>query len=107
MCLSVYSECDWLQCVLPSVVGLRLPFPLLVVLPVLSLSCLVWLLESVPTAVEDGLLRLCELENSVFPVLPSMPIEGSCCSYSEKMTAAETKTDRVPRSHLLDSEIVE
>ena len=39
------------------------------------------------------------------PVLPSRPIEGSC--YSEKTTAAETKTDRVPRSHFLDSEIVQ
>ena len=52
------------------------------------------------------LRRLCEAENSVFPVLPSRPIKGSCCSYSEKTTATETKTDRVPRSHLLDSEIV-
>ena len=41
-----------------SVVGLRLPFSLFVIVPVLSLSCPGWLLEGVPTAVEDGLLRL-------------------------------------------------
>ena len=39
------------------------------------------------------------------PVLPSRPIEGSCCNYSEKTTAAKTKTDRVQRSHLLDSKL--
>ena len=33
-------------------------------------------------------------------------IEGSCCSYSKKTTAAETKTDRTSRSHLLDSEVI-
>ena len=41
----------------PSVVGLRFPFPLLVIV------------ESVPAAVEDGLLRLCDAENSVLPPL--------------------------------------
>ena len=43
-------------------------------------------------------LRCCQLR--------CQSIEGSCCSYSEKTTAAETKTDRTPRPHLLDSEII-
>ena len=46
-----------------------LPFPLFVIVPVLSLSCPGWLLESVPAAVEDGLLRLCEAENFVLSPL--------------------------------------
>ena len=49
----------------PSVVGLCLPFLLFLIIPVLSLSCAGWLRDSVPAAVEDGLLRLCEAENSV------------------------------------------
>ena len=40
------------------------------------------------------------------PVLPSRPIEGLCCNYSEKTTAAKTKTDRVQRSDLLDSDFL-
>ena len=40
-----------------SVVGLRLPYPLFVIVSVLSLSCLGWLLKSVLAEVEDGLLR--------------------------------------------------
>ena len=54
---------------IPSVVGLRLPFPLFVIVPMLSLSCPGWLLEHVPAAVEDGLLRLCEVKNCVLPPL--------------------------------------
>ena len=53
----------------PSVVGLCLPFLLFLIVLVLSLSCAGWLRDSVPAAVEDGLLRLCEAENSVLPSL--------------------------------------
>ena len=54
----------------PSVVGLRLPFLLFVIVPVLSYRSPVrGLLESVPAPVQDGLLRLCEAENSVLPPL--------------------------------------
>ena len=52
-----------------SIVGLRLPFPLFVIVLVLSLSCLVRLLKSVPAAVEDVLLTLCKAEDSVLPPL--------------------------------------
>ena len=45
---------------LSSVVGLCLPFLLFVIVPMLLLSCPGRLLESVPAAVQDGLLRLCE-----------------------------------------------
>ena len=78
-------------------IGLRLSLPLFLIVPVLSLSCAGWLRDSVPAAVEDGLLRLREAENSVLPPL---------MLYSKKTAAGETKGDRSPRSHLLDSEIV-
>ena len=42
---------------IPSAVGLRLPYLLFLIVPVLSLSYLGRLLESVPAAVKDDLLR--------------------------------------------------
>ena len=51
-----------------SVVGLRLPYPLFVIVSVLSLSCLGWLLKSVLAEVEDGLLRYVKQRFSLPPL---------------------------------------
>ena len=65
LCFSVYSECDWLQCILSECFWL---------VSSLLARCY-WLLESVPAAVEDGLLRLYKAENSVLP-----PIGDELCT---------------------------
>ena len=57
----------------PSVVVLRFPFPLFLIVLVLSY------LLSVPAVVYDGVLRLCKAENSLLPSLGKSFIQITRC----------------------------
>ena len=82
VCASAYSECDWLQCVHSECCWLASFLLALCYRSSVIAHLSSWQLASVPAAVEDGLLRLCEAENSVLPPLgeelrPDHPLLGS------------------------------
>ena len=63
----------------PGLVALHLPFPLFLIVPVLS-----YLLR-VPTVVDDGVLRLCEAENSLLAMLGEVSSKSPAASPKKAM----------------------